>query len=115
MVLDTIVLAISMPFVMQKNQHMIMFFIIFSLNHSKTDYFKTLANSFIISVDGAHAVHPNIKEKEDPTTRPVVNGGPTIKQSGHRTYTSDSVTSAVFKQLCEKAGIKYQCFVNHSS
>ena len=86
-----------------------------SLNHSRTDYFKTLANSFIISVDGAHAVHPNIKEKEDPTTRPVVNGGPTIKQSGHRTYTSDSVTSSVFKQLCEKAGVKYQCFVNHSS
>ena len=86
-----------------------------SLDCSRSEYFRALANSFIISVDGAHAVHPNIKEKEDPTSRPVVNGGPTIKISGHRSYTSDSVTSSVFKQLCEKANVKYQSFVNHSN
>lgn len=85
-----------------------------SMNHDRNEHYRALANSFIISVDGAHAVHPNIKDKEDPTTRPVVNGGPTIKQSGHRTYTSDAITSAVFKQICEKAGVKYQCFVNRS-
>ncbi len=86
-----------------------------SLEKGRKDHLRALANSFMISVDGAHAVHPNIKDKEDPTTRPVVNGGPTIKQSGHRSYTSDSVTSAVFKQLCEQAGVKYQCFVNRSN
>ena len=86
-----------------------------SLGYSRNDYFRTLANSFMISVDGAHAVHPNIKEKEDPTSRPVVNGGLTIKMSGHRSYTSDSVTSSVFKQICEKAGVKYQTFVNRSN
>ena len=82
---------------------------------SRKDYLRALASSFIISADGAHACHPNLKEKEDPTTRPIVNGGPTIKQSGQRSYTSDSITSSVFRQICERAGVPSQCFVNRSN
>ena len=86
-----------------------------TLGGKRKDYLRALASSFIISADGAHACHPNLKEKEDPTTRPIVNGGPTIKQSGQRSYTSDSITSSVFRQICERAGVPSQCFVNRSN
>ena len=89
--------------------------IILTFGGKRKDYLRALASSFIISCDGAHACHPNLKEKEDPTTRPIVNGGPTIKQSGQRSYTSDSITSSVFRQICERAGVPSQCFVNRST
>ena len=47
-----------------------------SMNKSKEDYYRALSNSFIISADQAHALHPNYTEKQDPTSRPVINGGP---------------------------------------
>ncbi len=87
----------------------------FTFGEKRNDYLRALASSFIVSADGAHACHPNLKEKEDPTTRPIVNGGPTIKQSGQRSYTSDSITSSVFRQICERAGVPSQCFVNRSN
>lgn len=86
-----------------------------TMGGNKCDYLRALASSFILSVDGAHACHPNLKDKEDPTNRPIVNGGPTIKQSGQRSYTSDSVTSAIFRQICENAGVPSQTFVNRST
>lgn len=86
-----------------------------TLGKTRKDYLRALASSFIVSADGAHACHPNLKEKEDPTTRPIVNGGPTIKQSGQRSYTSDSVSSSVFRQICDKVGVPSQCFVNRSN
>lgn len=86
-----------------------------TLGRERKDYLRALASSFIISADGAHACHPNLKEKEDPTTRPILNGGPTIKQSGQRSYTSDSITSSIFRQICEHAGVPSQCFVNRSN
>ena len=89
--------------------------ITFSSGGNRHDYLRALASSFILSVDGAHACHPNLKDKEDPTTRPIVNGGPTVKQSGQRSYTSDSVTGSVFAQICKRAGVPSQTFVNRSN
>jgi aspartyl aminopeptidase len=71
-------------------------------------------NSFVISADGAHAFHPNYSEKNDITNKPVMNKGMTIKISGNRSYASEVETIAAFQQLCDKAGVKYQKFVNHS-
>lgn len=81
---------------------------------SKEDFFIGVANSFMISADDAHAWHPNYNEKYDPTNHPVIGGGPVIKINSNCKYMTDSVGAAVFKQLCEKAGVKYQMFVNHA-
>jgi aspartyl aminopeptidase len=88
--------------------------IVIGLGGGRSEFFRALAKSFIISADGAHAVHPNLGGKADPTSRPIVNGGIAIKLSANRSYTSDAVSGAVFAQICEKAGVKVQRFVNRS-
>ncbi|NLM17090.1 MAG: M18 family aminopeptidase [Candidatus Riflebacteria bacterium] len=88
--------------------------IVLSMKGNRMSYLKTLSRSFMLSIDGAHAVHPNVKEREDPTSRPVLNGGPVIKTSAAKRYTSDSYTSAIFMCLCEEAGVPYQVFANRS-
>ena len=68
----------------------------------------------MLSADNAHAVHPNYPEKACPSNRPLVNQGVVIKFSGNQRYTSDGVTAAVFRRICEKAGVPTQVFTNHS-
>jgi len=85
-----------------------------AMGASREEFFMALASSFIVSADGAHAVHPNMGQKADPTSRPLINEGVVIKLSANRSYTTDSASAAVFMQLCDKAGVKYQRFVNRS-
>ncbi len=88
--------------------------IVLGLGGGRSEFFRALARSFIVSADGAHAVHPNMGGKADPTSRPMLNGGIVIKLSANRSYTSDAVSGAAFMQICEKAGVKIQRFVNRS-
>ena len=74
----------------------------------------TLACSFMISADNAQAMHPNYTEKADPVNRPVLNQGPVIKFSANQKYCTDAVSCAYFKNLCQKAGVPYQTYVNRS-
>jgi aspartyl aminopeptidase len=71
-------------------------------------------NFFVISADCAHGLHPNYSEKSDITNKPVMNKGMAIKISCNRSYASEVDTIAAFQQLCDRAGVKYQKFVNHS-
>lgn len=88
--------------------------ILLALGKSREDYFRALASSFMISADMAHAFHPNYEEKQDPTNRPLINGGPVIKLSANKEYASDGSTTAVFEQICKEAGVPVQYFVNRS-
>jgi len=88
--------------------------IVLSMKGGREEYFRALAHSYIISADGAHAVHPNKGEKADPTSRPLLNRGLVIKLSASHSYTTDAATAATFIQLCERAGAKTQRFVNRS-
>ncbi|AWI07124.1 M18 family aminopeptidase [Clostridium drakei] len=85
-----------------------------SLLKSREDYYRALAKSFIISCDLGHALHPNYAEKSDPVNRPIINKGPIIKSSASQSYTSDAVSSAVYKNICSKAEVPVQIFVNRS-
>ncbi|NLJ83714.1 MAG: M18 family aminopeptidase, partial [Halanaerobiaceae bacterium] len=75
---------------------------------------RSLAASFMFSADMAHAVHPNYPEKHDPSNKNYLNKGPVIKLSANQRYTSDSDSVAVCRELCKRAGIPYQIFVNRS-
>lgn len=70
-------------------------------------------NGMLLSADNAHAVHPNYPEKADPTSRCSMNGGIVVKHSTR--YATDTSTSAVFKRICEKAGVPTQDYYNNSS
>lgn len=78
------------------------------------NYYRAVAKSFMISADDAHAWHPNYNEKYDPTNHPVIGGGPVIKINANCKYMTDAEGAAVFRQLCNEAGVKCQYFVNHS-
>ncbi len=75
---------------------------------------QSIASSFMVSADNAHSVHPNHAEKADPTNRPYMNRGIVIKYSANQKYTTDAVSAAIFKKICEKAGVPYQSFANRA-
>ena len=85
-----------------------------SLGKTAAQYRQLLASSFMISADNAHAVHPNYGEKSCPTNRPVLNGGIVIKYSANQKYTTDGVSAALFRMICQKADVPYQVFLNRS-
>lgn len=75
---------------------------------------QVIASSFLISADQAHALHPNYEEKNDITNFPLMNGGPVIKIAAAMSYMSDAVSAGIFKQVCQKANVPCQTFVNRS-
>ncbi len=81
---------------------------------SREDFLRAIAHTFMISADDAHAWHPNYNEKSDPTNHPVIGGGPVVKINANCKYMTDAQGAAVFRSLCEQAGVKCQYFVNHS-
>jgi len=93
---------------------MIMERINLSLGYTQEDYFRSIAKSFMISADQAHAVHPNFIEKHDPVNHPVMNGGPVIKINANQKYTTDAESGAIFEALCRKSEVPVQRFVNRS-
>ncbi len=88
--------------------------IVYGMGGTEVDYMQAAADSFMISADNAHALHPNYPEKADPSNRPVLNGGIVIKYSGNQKYTSDAYTGSRMKKLCMEAEVPYQVFFNHS-
>ena len=84
------------------------------LGKDREGYYRTLANSIMISAYLAHAVHPNLGDKHDPTNRPVLEGGPVLKIAASGSYSTDSFNGAVFAGVCEAAGVPFQKFVNRS-
>ena len=88
--------------------------IVFGLGGKPEDLYRAIHNSFMISADMAHALHPNYVEKHDPTNHPVINGGPVIKINANQKYITDGDSAAVFKTICKMAGVPCQEFVNHS-
>ena len=88
--------------------------IVFNLGGGPEDLYRAIHNSFMISADMAHALHPNYAEKHDPTNHPLMNEGPVIKINANQKYVTDGDSAAVFQTICRLAGVPYQTFVNQS-
>ncbi|MBR5011760.1 MAG: M18 family aminopeptidase, partial [Clostridia bacterium] len=88
--------------------------IVGALGISEEGYLRMLANSFLVSADNAHAIHPNHPEYADGENAPVMNGGIVIKYNANQKYSTDGVSAAVFKSVCKKADVKVQPFANRS-
>lgn len=85
-----------------------------ALGRSEEQYLMALASSFMLSADNAHAVHPNHGEKSDPVNRPHMNEGIVIKFNANQKYTTDAVSAAMFKTMCQAEEIPVQTFTNRS-
>lgn len=70
--------------------------------------------SFMVSADNAHAIHPNHPEKYDPQNCAAMNGGLVVKRNAHLKYATDGVSDALMCELCARAGVPVQHFVNRS-
>lgn len=73
-----------------------------------------ISNSFLISMDNAHATHPNFTEKSDPGHEIQLNKGPVIKLNANQRYATNCITSAIYRQICKQAGVTPQEFVMRS-
>ena len=77
-------------------------------------YEQMIAQSFMVSADNAHAVHPNHPEFADPTNAPVMGSGIVIKHNASLSYCTDGVSAAVFRKVCAKAGAATQTYYNRA-
>ncbi len=74
----------------------------------------TLSNSFLVSMDNAHAAHPNFMDKIDPGHEIHLNKGPVIKINANQRYATSSISSAIYKDICRSVDITPQEFVMRS-
>ena len=75
---------------------------------------EALAKGFLLSVDGAHGLHPNRQDSYDPVNRAMLNKGFALKINSSQRYAYDTETVAIAQMLCEEAGVSYQKVANHS-
>lgn len=75
---------------------------------------SALEKSLALSIDMAHAVHPNFPQKHESNHGPILGGGVVLKTNSQKRYASDVVSSANFKLLCKKAGVPCQTFITRN-
>ena len=85
-----------------------------ALGLNEEGYLRMLAQSFLVSADNAHGVHPNHPEYADMTNTPRLNGGVVIKFNANQRYTTDGVSCALFTAVCREAGAPVQIYANRS-
>lgn len=85
-----------------------------SLGINGDAYYSAVSRSMLLSVDVAHAVHPNHPEKSDPTNRPKLGGGVVLKYNANGNYVTDSVSASVIKSIFGKADVAHQSFHSRS-
>ena len=78
------------------------------------DLQQMLAQSFMVSADNAHAVHPNHPEYADPTNAPVLGEGVVLKFNAAQRYTTDGISAAIFRKICGRAGVPVQSYYNRA-
>ena len=78
------------------------------------DKSQMLSQSFMVSADNAHSIHPNHPELADPNNAPVMNRGVVVKFNANQRYTTDGMSAAVFRKVCLKAEVPVQTYCNRA-
>ena len=86
-----------------------------AVSSSDSEFARALAESWCLSSDAGHAVHPNYPSRHDPVNRPIVNGGPLLKINANQRYATDAVGAAEWVRACALAGVPFQEFVSNNS
>ena len=85
-----------------------------ALGQDEEAFQTTLARSFLVSADNAHAIHPDHPEYADRGNCPRMNGGVVIKFNANQRYATDGRSCAVFRAACAEAGVPVQLMANRS-
>ena len=85
-----------------------------SLGFSNDELSRALVKSYLVSLDNAHAIHPNHPEMSDNKNNCLINEGVVIKHNSNMLYTSDAISSAIIKLIASKENISLQTFFNRA-
>ncbi|VDD94019.1 unnamed protein product, partial [Enterobius vermicularis] len=75
-----------------------------SASNSQSSFEEAIANSYLLSVDNAHAVHPNYANKHERNHKPTLDGGVVVKVNVNQRYATTSTTHAIIKHIASTAG-----------
>jgi aspartyl aminopeptidase len=77
--------------------------------------YRLLAQSFCLSADTGHAIHPNYPGRHDPVNQPLLNSGPLLKINANQRYATDGRGAALWRRICRSGGIGIQEFVSNNA
>jgi aspartyl aminopeptidase len=85
-----------------------------ALGLDREAWLRLLPQSFLLSADMAHALHPNYPERHDGEHFPLPNRGPVLKSNANARYATDASSAARFREWARRAGVPMQDFVNRA-
>lgn len=88
--------------------------IFLSIGRTEENIIESINDGFMLSIDGAHAVHPAHFEKSDPVNEIYLNHGIVIKKAAKQSYCTDCESAAVVIGMCKDNDIPCQTFYNRS-
>ena len=83
-----------------------------ALNSSREEYFKMIQKGICLSVDMAHALHPNYPERSEPCHQLLMDGGIVIKSSAQHRYATNAWSAGYLIDVCKQNDIPYQHFIS---
>jgi len=72
---------------------------------------RAYRQSYLISADMAHSIHPNYPEKHEENHQPMMQKGVAIKYNANQRYATTSVTAFLLKELARQHSLPIQEFV----
>jgi aspartyl aminopeptidase len=72
-------------------------------------YNACIRKSFILSIDQAHALHPNYANKHESRHAPKLNAGLVIKTNSNQRYATNGITGFVIRELGRMSCVPSKC------